>query len=118
MRRPFVGPRDRTTPLVAFLALYAVLSLFASVGTARAAEPLDPKNVPEPLKPWTAWVLDGKEDALCPTLQGQADVVRCAWPARLDLVLDEHGGHFSQSWHLDTKGGSRRAVPLPGDEKR
>ena len=48
-----------------------------------AAQPsLDPKQVPEPLKPWTSWVLDGKEDELCPTLHGQEEGARCAWPAR------------------------------------
>ncbi|MDB4996359.1 MAG: hypothetical protein JWM74_3791, partial [Myxococcaceae bacterium] len=81
---------------------------------ARAADPLDPKAVPEPLKPWVGWALDGKEEALCPIFHGRAELSRCAWPSRLELLLDEHGGRFTQTWHTDSK----RWVPLPGDEKR
>jgi hypothetical protein len=95
-------------------AIVAALSIALFSPSAAATDPLDPKAVPEPLKPWTAWVLDGKEDALCPTFDGHAGLTRCAWPARLELTLDEHGGRFSQKWHLDAK----RFVPLPGDEKR
>lgn len=89
---------------------FAILALFVRVAHA---EPLDPKAVPEPLKPWTAWALRGQDGALCPSLQGTQQTP-CAWPARLDLVLEEKRGTFKQSWHLDAK----RAVPLPGDDKR
>jgi len=78
------------------------------------AERLDPKQAPEPLKPWTSWVLNGKEDALCPLFQGAADVVHCAWPTQLSLTLAKKGGHFEQRWHLD----ARAWVPLPGDGTR
>lgn len=81
---------------------------------ARAADPLDPRAVPEPLKPWTAWALDGKDDASCPLLGGHGDATRCAWPSRVELSLDERGGKFSQAWHVD----ANRWVPLPGDGKR
>src|SRR5438552_10601903 len=96
--------------------LLSLFLLFATVlaRPARAADPLDPKAVPEPLRPWTAWVLDGQEEALCPQLLGRADTTRCLWPSRLELVLDEHGGRFAQSWHADAKGWA----PLPGDDKR
>ena len=82
--------------------------------SARAAEPLDPKNVPDPLKPWTSWALHGSEAALCPGMNGQKDIVRCAWPSRLDLAVDEKGGHFTQKWHVD----AALWVPLAGDDKR
>ncbi len=90
--------------------------LFASAGSsaAFAATPLAPGAVPEPLKPWTAWATDGKEDALCPTFHGKADVFRCAWPSQIDLKLDDHGGRFVQKWRIDV----RTWVPLPGDDKR
>jgi hypothetical protein len=94
------------------LAVSMVFALLLA-RTARADGPLDPKAVPEPLRPWTAWALHGKADALCPTLHG-IGTVQCTWPARLDLVLDEKRGTFRQSWHAD----ARRWVPLPGDEKR
>ncbi|MEO6419429.1 MAG: hypothetical protein ABIP39_08495, partial [Polyangiaceae bacterium] len=96
------------------LSLVVVLTIDFFSRSASAIDPLDPKAVPEPLKPWTGWVLDGKEDALCPTFDGHAGLTRCAWPSRLELALDEHGGRFTQKWHFDAK----RFVPLPGDEKR
>lgn len=91
--------------------------LGATLGSPRAAsaaDPLDPKAVPDPLKPWTAWALDGKDEYACPGFQAHADLSRCIWPSRLELALGEHDGHFTQRWHLDAK----RWVPLPGDEKR
>jgi hypothetical protein len=99
--------------LAVILALF-IFTIASGQRAAYAAEPLDPKAVPEPLKPWVGWALDGKDDALCPTFHAHAELSRCAWPARLELALDEHGGRFNQTWHLDSK----RWVPLPGDEKR
>ncbi|HEY3254939.1 MAG TPA: hypothetical protein VGJ91_13355, partial [Polyangiaceae bacterium] len=78
------------------------------------AEPLDPKQAPEPLRPWTSWVLAGTPSALCPFVLGSADVVHCAWPTALSLSLGEKGGRFEQHWHLD----ARAWVPLPGDAVR
>ena len=94
------------------LLFVALLSLDAPV--ARAADPLESKAGPDALRPWTAWVLDGKDEAFCPTLLGRGEVSRCVWPSRLELALDEHGGRFSQRWHADVN----RSVPLPGDAKR
>jgi len=103
---------------LSFRALLLALSFFSlsllSAADARAEGPLDPKAVPEPLRPWTGWVLHGKAD-LCPTLHGvSGGAPQCTWPARLDLVLDEKRGSFRQIWHAD----ARRSVPLPGDDKR
>ena len=97
----------------ALLALAVLVSLVVA-RSAAAGDPLPPKDVPEPLKPWVGWVLDGKEEAFCATFQGHGDTSRCAWPSRLELALDEHGGRFSQTWHAEVK----EWVPLPGDEKR
>lgn len=95
-------------------ALAVLLVLVAGAREARAQR-LDPRAVPEPLRPWTAWVLHGKERALCPALEGAADQEpRCAWPSRLDLTLGEDRGTFEQVWHLEARG----SVPLPGDAKR
>jgi hypothetical protein len=96
------------------VALPFVLALLLLSPFTAAADPLDPKAVPDPLKPWTPWVLEGAESELCPVFYGKADVSRCAWPSRLELTLDEHGGHFTQHWHVDAKGW----LPLPGDDKR
>ena len=75
------------------------------------AERFDPKQAPEPLRPWTSWVLAGSAQALCPAMQGSAEVLQCTWPTALSLDLSENGGHFEQHWHLD----ARAWVPLPGD---
>ncbi len=96
-----------------------VATLFFFSVDVRADGPIDPKSIPEPLKPWTAWALHGRESALCPTLTNvtgsdAATPPQCSWPARLELTLDEKKGAFSQSWHTDAKGW----VPLPGDDKR
>ena len=96
------------------LIVLTVLAALLSGAQASAGEPLDPRAVPEPLKPWIGWALDGKEEARCPLIFGKADTTRCDWPSRLELVLDEHGGRFTQKWHLD----AREWVPLPGDDRR
>jgi hypothetical protein len=88
----------------------AVLLAMLAAWPAHAAR-LDRAAVPEPLKPWIDWVLHGHEDLLCPALASPS-LRECAFPSRLVLALDEHGGKFTQQWLL------RRAadVPLPGDE--
>src|SRR5580704_11166056 len=87
--------------------LLSVLLVFVGVVAAphraRAADPIDPKAVPDPLKPWVGWALDGKDDRLCPSFLGHGDLSRCAWPASLELSLDEHGGRFTQKWHMDAR---------------
>src|SRR5678815_2359825 len=93
-----------------WVAFLAVLLSFGA--DAWAADPLSPKGVPDPLKPWVPWVLYGKEDATCPVLHG--GTTTCAWPTRLELTLTEKGGSMRQEWRVDTK----RFVPLPGDERR
>ncbi len=97
------------------LALAAAILLGLSATAARADGHADVGRgypVPEALKPWEAWVLDGA--TTCPTFFERADQSRCAWPARLDLVLGDKGGTFIQSWHVD----ALASVPLPGDAKR
>jgi hypothetical protein len=104
----------------AVLCARAVLSVIALVlaalvpRAAHAADPIDPKQVPEPLRPWVAWALDGNDEAACPPLVDHGDATHCGWPSDLELTLDARGGKFTQKWHVD----ANRAVPLPGDAKR
>ncbi len=105
--------RGTPTKLVTLFATLSVLLVAFPLRVLGAEAPLDPKAIPDPLKPWTAWALHGK-GALCPTLHGIGGAAQCVWPARLDLVLDEKRGTFRQIWHTD----ARRSVPLPGDDKR
>lgn len=93
--------------LAAVLALPALLAAPAAV-----AGPITPERIPEALKPWTAWVLAGHEEELCPFLAGSEER-RCLWPGRLSLDLDERGGRFAQSWTVYAAG----KVPLPGEER-
>jgi len=108
MLRPRRAHRSLLAHVLAVLLLFALF-----VARAAHAQPaLDPKDVPDPLKPWTSWVMDGVDR--CPVFYDHADQSRCAWPARLELVLGDKGGTFTQRWHLDAAAN----VPLPGDAKR
>lgn len=90
-------------------ALLLVLAFLGLFGGA-AAEPLRRDQVPADLQPWIEWALRGHEDARCTPFLGDADDRECAWPARLELALDERGGTFTQQWDM------QRALwlPLPG----
>lgn len=76
--------------------------------------------VPAVLRPWIPWVLGDEDRRACPldpqTLTKPAapaavDARQCAWPGRLYLDLDAHGGRFAQHWELYAESW----VPLPGD---
>lgn len=96
-------------PLAALWALAAL----ALVSAASAQERPDPRAIPGALVPWIPWVLQGKEEALCPVIQGGS--ATCSWPTQVELSLTEKGGTFAQRWRVD---GARRAVPLPGGSRR
>ncbi|MGQ0621878.1 MAG: hypothetical protein ACT4QA_18485 [Panacagrimonas sp.] len=89
------------------------LLLFA-VSLAVAAAPLDPKDVPEPLKPWVPWVLQGYEQSFCPPAHDDTTRRLCVWPAQLALDLDAGGGRFELSARTDTAGW----LLLPGERGR
>ena len=82
------------------------------VGSAVAADfPLS--SVPEPLKSWVPWALDGVAGAGCP--RGFDDASGggyCEWPGRLSLKVNPRGAEFSQDWHVFREGW----VSLPGSE--
>jgi len=82
----------------------ACLWLFLLLSLNTSAKPLPPQEVPEQLKPWIGWALHGSEQRGCPFLYDNIEEHRCAWPARLDLSLDEHAGSFSASWQVDAEG--------------
>ena len=84
------------------------------VPPAAHTEPLSRNQVPEPLRPWTDWVLRGHEDQLCPMVQNPANEHRCLWPSRLTLTVDETSAQFAQDFRVyrDT------FVMLPGDPTR
>ena len=67
--------------------------------TVTYAGPLPPDEVPEPLQPWMNWVLLDHPQQECPLLYN-VDRRRCAWPARLDISLNDRQGTFTQSWRI------------------
>ncbi|WP_162232394.1 hypothetical protein [Methylogaea oryzae] len=64
------------------------------------ARPLSPDQVPEPLRTWIPWVLQGHEQSRCPFLFDDHATALCAWPGPLDLRLDAHGGAFRLNWQV------------------
>ncbi|MCA1851171.1 MAG: hypothetical protein LC647_01895, partial [Beggiatoa sp.] len=75
--------------------------------------PLAPEAVPEALKPWVPWVLHGLDDLGCPALFSDPRARRCAWPSAVELVLEDSGGTFEQSWAVYREVN----VALPGDRQ-
>jgi hypothetical protein len=73
--------------------------------------------VPEALKNWAPWVLDGEEFRGCPFLNGQdaqkENAHVCAWPGRLVLAAGTDGARFSQDWEVRTESW----VELPGSSQ-
>lgn len=95
---------------------YRVMSLSLILLGASALAQQAPA-IPEPLRAWVPWVLDGQEHLGCPVLAGStfgepASHV-CAWPGALLIDADARGARFSQAWEVLADGW----VPLPGDER-
>ena len=88
------------------------LVVFSFVGSAVAADfPLN--AVPEPLKSWVPWVLDGIAGAGCP--RGLNDATPggyCEWPGVLELKAGSRGAEFAQEWNVFQESW----VSLPGSE--
>lgn len=100
---------------VAAAALSMLVCAGAGSAHAQAGDgPIAERDVPEPLKPWVGWVLDGTEASRCPFFQGDASRRACAWPASLTLELDDRGGRFTQEWRIHAP----TWAPLPGEPKR
>ncbi len=89
------------------LALLGVLATVSAIGA--------PVYVPSELEPWRFWVLQDQDFRQCPFLSNTAatnrESFRCAWPERLTLTLDAHGGTFTQRWQV----AAESWVQVPGD---
>jgi len=75
-----------------------------------SSRPMSLEQVPEPLRPWTGWVLWEHRDLDCPMPYNSAQR-RCVWPGLLHLELDERGGHFSQQLTVYRE----TSLAIPGD---
>ncbi len=89
----------------------ALLALFLMLTQTAVAAPLAPDAVPDPLKPWTGWVLWQDKTRDCPALAGAPDDRRCVWPGSLQLQLTGQGGRFTLTAQLFAE----QPVTLPGD---
>ena len=81
--------------------------------TSIFSQPLAPADVPEPLKPWTDWVLYGETDYQCPFVYSNHKQRTCAWPSALILELSNSQGRFTQQWQVYQE----TWISLPGNEK-
>ena len=87
--------------------------VFALVLSCTHAAAFAEVAVPPELRGWEDWALQGHESHRCPWLVPgpPTDEARvCAWPAVLELQVDERGGRFTQRWEAATD----TWVPLPG----
>ncbi len=79
-----------------------------------ATSPLMAGNpIPEPLKPWTGWVMWDSPDANCPSPYNDANTHLCLWPGALKIQASARGGSFSQEVRVFRDIG----MALPGDEE-
>jgi hypothetical protein len=96
------------------LILVVVCATFGTRAIATASENSETAS-PRALADWRAWVLKGQEFRRCPFLAGtdasSETSHRCAWPGRLQLTVDAHGGRFTQQWQVY----SDSWITLPGD---
>ncbi|MDO4230617.1 MAG: hypothetical protein Q4D19_00630 [Lautropia sp.] len=74
--------------------------------------PLTPSQLPEKMKEWLPWAMQGHEMLACPTEYANGDARTCLWPERLDLDIRGKTGSFRIEVSLY---GMRSAVPLPGE---
>ena len=88
-----------------------ILALLCLIAAANAA-PLARTDLPDPLKSWAPWVLDGIAGAGCPHLFNDGEARHCAWPGVLDVKAAAGGASFSQDWQAYRE----TWVVLPGDE--
>ncbi|MDD4394050.1 MAG: hypothetical protein PHQ97_15055, partial [Desulfobacterales bacterium] len=89
------------------LSVLLILMALPCKGTCDASGPAD---IPAGLQDWTAWVLHGMEDQLCPTDFNDENAHRCSWPTRLTLHIEPEGGRFEIRWLIFSPGW----VNLPG----
>ncbi len=87
------------------------LFLFFLFFQSNALAAISPEDIPEPLRPWVSWVLQGHEAERCPFFQGREMERSCVWQSPLELSLEAKGGSFRQQWTVQAKD----YLPLPGD---
>ncbi|MES2933226.1 MAG: hypothetical protein V4805_07040 [Pseudomonadota bacterium] len=100
-----------STPWIA-RCLFTLFALIALPGNTAAEFTL--KDVPDPLKSWVPWALDGDPVAGCPHWFNDGETRQCAWPGALELKANNSGAGFTQDWMVYRAGW----ITLPGDDKQ
>lgn len=95
-----------------WVLLIASLQIFSVSANAE-----DEQRVPEPLRPWIDWVLEGEQDRVCPFFYQDFKAKICEWPGKLTLNLNAQSGQFLSEWMVERAGwialpGSRSHWPL------
>lgn len=85
--------------------ILSVVAVLIAVSSAWAKT-----EIPEPLQPWTGWVLKGREAQLCPFFQGGTGTL-CRWASPLALSIEDTKGAFSVHLRNFEEGW----IALPGD---
>ncbi|MGM0643021.1 MAG: hypothetical protein ACQETC_04540 [Thermodesulfobacteriota bacterium] len=94
--------------LAVFFSLFLAVSCFSGA----EAGPLPANKVPEPLKPWTGWVLQGHDQTRCPSVYNNLSEKICIWPSRLRISFSNDRASFTQKWKVYQK---NAGIALPGD---
>lgn len=106
--------RWRTALLCQPLPLLLAIACLMLVLPDAHAGPLPLRDVPDPLKSWVPWVLQGEETFGCPHLAQDGEQRHCAWPGVLQLKVSASGASFNQSWQAWRS----TWVRLPGEAKQ
>jgi hypothetical protein len=89
---------------------FVTLAFLCGFASKVQAQPFPEQSLPDALRKWVPWALDGAEDRLCPAVGGAAV---CLWPGRLVLNASAQGGGFT----LDVVSDRPLDLPLPGGDK-
>ncbi len=76
-----------------WLTLCFGLSVLIASSSVFASE-LKPANLPDPLKPWVAWVTSDIPEYGCPHHFEEAQQRWCQWPGSLELKIENNGASF------------------------
>lgn len=96
------------TRIGGLLALGCALSF----GWVAQAAPLDRNDLPNALKDWVHWALQGKRGQLCPVQHNDGNERHCVWPSRLEIRAGAGGASFR--FEVAVFGEPAR-VELPGE---
>ncbi|MBY0574678.1 MAG: hypothetical protein K2P84_13450, partial [Undibacterium sp.] len=98
--------------MAAVFCLLLTQLLTQSAQTVYAASQFPSAKVPDQLKSWIPWVLDGAPNLACPHRFSDVEQRTCAWAGVLELKAGTKGGDFAQAWQVY---GDDTWITLPGD---